>query len=719
MATLVLSTVGTMLGGPVGGAIGSLLGQSIDQQLLGPRPQRGPRIGDLAVQSSNYGTQIPQVFGTMRVAGSIIWSTDLQESTATISAKGEPDRVSYRSSVSFAVALSSRPLVSVRRIWADGKLIRSADGTFTVATGFRLLTGAEDQSPDPLIASIEGIDSTPSYRGLAVAVFESLDLGEFGNRIPFLTFEVVAEQGEVAVGEILAETTNGLIVATTTAQLKGYAAHGPTMRAAIAPLIETLSLPLFDDGTLLRAPSELPVPVDIENSGCTASAENARAVERSMTSASALPAMTTITFYDPQRDYQLGLASASLGRSRESVARTELPAVVDATFAKALAEHLLARHWAERDKVTLRLPPEFLALPPGALLQGIDESGPWRAEHVTIDGLATVLELRATFDSLETLPADSGRVLPSSDAVSGPTSIIVAELPDDGSGQAATPVVVVAAATSSRWRPVPLLVEIGPVALNMTSAPAPAVVGTARTTLDAGPSAVLDELNHVEVELVDAEQWLESCDEDALIAGANMAMIGREVCQFANALPLGDRRFRLSRFLRGRRGSEWAMSTHASGENFLLLDPARLQPLPLRTDAVGATVRVTPGGPGNETASATEHLVSGEALRPPSPVHLKAQVNPSGELSCTWIRRSAGGWSWSDGVDSPLGAAIEKYRVVLTGSGVSLAMETGAANAEFTAADVAAAGPGQLELSVVQVGDLAVSRAATLSFNLS
>ena len=83
MATLVLSTVGTLLGGPVGGAIGSLVGQSIDQQLFGPGARHGPRLGDLSVQTSSYGSAIPKVFGTMRVAGTIVWSTDLQEQMQT------------------------------------------------------------------------------------------------------------------------------------------------------------------------------------------------------------------------------------------------------------------------------------------------------------------------------------------------------------------------------------------------------------------------------------------------------------------------------------------------------------------------------------------------------------------------------------------------------------------------------------------------------------
>ena len=95
----------------MGGAIGALIGQSIDQQILGPGT-RGPRVGDLTVQSSSYGTQVPRIYGTMRLAGSVIWSTDLVESTQTAGAKGQPD-TTFSYSVSFAVALSSRPVDSI------------------------------------------------------------------------------------------------------------------------------------------------------------------------------------------------------------------------------------------------------------------------------------------------------------------------------------------------------------------------------------------------------------------------------------------------------------------------------------------------------------------------------------------------------------------------------------------------------------------------------
>src|SRR4051794_21846905 len=126
MATLVLSTVGTVLGGPVGGAIGALIGQSIDRELLGPST-RGPRLGDLNIQTSSYGTQIPRIYGTMRVAGSVVWATDLVQSSSTTGAKGQPD-TTFSYSISLAVALSSRPVAAIKRIWADGKLLRGEQG---------------------------------------------------------------------------------------------------------------------------------------------------------------------------------------------------------------------------------------------------------------------------------------------------------------------------------------------------------------------------------------------------------------------------------------------------------------------------------------------------------------------------------------------------------------------------------------------------------------
>lgn len=717
MATLVLSTVGTILGGPVGGAIGSLLGQSIDQQLFGPGPRHGPRLGDLAVQTSSYGTPIPRLFGTMRVAGSIVWSTDLQESSQTQGAKGQPDTVTYSYSVSFAVALSSRPILGVKRIWADGKLIRTAEGVFTVSTTFRFYDGSQDQPVDPLIATIEGTDSTPAYRGSALAVFEHLDLAEFGNRIPFLTFEVVADEGPVPAADILSDSSGGAIDCSAPHVLNGYAAYGSTIGSAIEPLLDILGIPLFDSGRQLISPSAITLEPGSDELGCGVGEEHRARTERSHAPALTLPASLSLNYYDPDREYQAGLARASVDSLASTAANIELPAVLESGHAKGLAETCLARRWAERDRLTLRLPQAYLDLRPGTLIRAAALADGWKAERVSIEGFSVAIELRPVHAMIGELSADPGRVLPSEGVVPTPTTTSVVELPDDGSGTADSPVVVVAASNGgSGSRSVPLTVEVGgsePMSISSSTA---AVQGVALNALGDGQSALIDGIGSVVVELA-SDAWLESRDLGALVEGANLALLGNELIQFSSALALGSRQFRLSGLLRGRRGTEWAMGLHQSGERFLLIERAALHRLAITSAQTGARLKVTPRGLSDGQAEATELVVTGEAMRPLSPVRLRAAFLPDGSLECSWTRRSRHGWAWLDSVDAPLDVSVELYRVTVKGAAGALAVETAINDATFAPGEVAALGPGNLEIGVVQVGDLAVSRPAQLTLN--
>src|SRR3546814_18155044 len=93
----------------------------------------------------------------MRVAGTVIWATDLNENKQKSGCgKGRPSVTSYSYSVSFAVAISSRPILRVGRIWADGNLLRGMAGDFkSELGGFRLFTGDPDQDAGQLLASAE------------------------------------------------------------------------------------------------------------------------------------------------------------------------------------------------------------------------------------------------------------------------------------------------------------------------------------------------------------------------------------------------------------------------------------------------------------------------------------------------------------------------------------------------------------------------------------
>ncbi|MFL6730152.1 MAG: phage tail protein [Sphingomicrobium sp.] len=614
MATLVLSTVGTLLGGPVGGAIGSLVGQSIDQQIF-RSPRRGPRLGDLSVQTSSYDTQIPRIYGTMRVAGSIIWSTDLVESTQTSGAKGQPD-TTYSYSVSFAVALSSRRLVEIRRIWADGKLLRGEAGDFKINTEFRFYQGTEAQDADPLIGSIEGVDATPAYRGISLAVFENLELAEFGNRIPFLTFEVVADVLAPSIHTILADASSGAIDCGAAGSVGGYAAMGRSIRDAVEPIVDSFAVDLVDDGSILRSP--LPAttaPIDEDDLGCSADGANTARLARDQIPARSLPSFLSLTYYDAERDYQTGQARSDvIGQSSTTEAKVELPAVLPASDARLVAEQMIARRWAQRDKLTLRLPPRFMTLKPGTEVDTDFSPGSWRIEHSTIDGMVVVAELRPVWRPQASVAADPGRFLPPSDVVIGNLALALVELPDLTDQAGLNPTVHLAASTPAPiWKRLPVEVSSDQFFLGVRTAHRKAVLGSAETLLPDGDPEDIDTVNSVEVELVDPNQWLSSCDDEALAGGTNLALIGDELIQFADAEAIGPGRFRLTRLLRGRYATHWAMNLHASGDLFLMIDLSSLQVVSLPKSARGMVV--TASCQSAEGPVTSSRLVDGRSLR--------------------------------------------------------------------------------------------------------
>ena len=202
MATVVLQAVGTgfgtLLGGPLGGmlgrAIGAVAGSFIDEKLFGGgKTVKGPRLSDLRVMASSEGAPIPRVWGRMRVAGQVIWATDFIEKKKTEDGGGKGgggDKVkTYKYFGNFAVALCEGEIDRIGRVWADGREFPLNKVTM------RLHTGSETQEPDSLIASVEGAGNAPAYRGLAYVVFERLPLGDFGNRLPQLSFEVFRSGG--------------------------------------------------------------------------------------------------------------------------------------------------------------------------------------------------------------------------------------------------------------------------------------------------------------------------------------------------------------------------------------------------------------------------------------------------------------------------------------------------------------------------------------------
>lgn len=201
MARQVLPIAGAIIGGIYGGpsgaqagyAIGSLVGNEVD-----PLVNKGPRIGDAAVQTSAEGAFRPVIFGTGAVMGNVIERGNRQiHKKRTRDGKGGPVNEEGRVYWTFAIRICEGPIVAVTRIWEDEKLVYDARPESTIeeeTTDFaqrcRIYLGDEEQLPDPSIEAYRGEGEAPAYRGTAYTVFPDYDLTDRRESIPNYRFEV-------------------------------------------------------------------------------------------------------------------------------------------------------------------------------------------------------------------------------------------------------------------------------------------------------------------------------------------------------------------------------------------------------------------------------------------------------------------------------------------------------------------------------------------------
>jgi hypothetical protein len=618
----------------------------------------------LRVQTSSYGSAIPLLFGTMRVAGTVIWSTDLIESRGRAGGgKGQPTTTSYSYSASFAVLLSARAIRGVGRIWADGKLLRGAAGDMKAAGVLRVHSGGEDQAVDPLIASADPV--TPAYRGMAYAVFEGLALADFGNRIPSLTFEVIADEGAVTVGAIGAAC--GPVTGGGTATLDGFAASG-TARDVLALMAQAGSGWWAADGDTVRWHQDGEAVLEIADPGVSAPGLDGAARQRTTAPADTVPGVVSVSHYDPARDWQAGLQRARglAGSRREE--RVEMPAALGADAARTLAEAMLARARTERVRRVVTLGLDGMAIVPGRIVRVAGETGRWRVMEAAVEGLAMRLTLVPVTAATMSVAGTSGRVAGAADERIGATLLVLAEtLPLDDTLLNQPRLTVIAAGEGRGWRSAALLwsADDGASWTPAGGTAASGIVGIVEQAPGEAPATLFDTAGAIVVRLARGDMMLTDADEAALDRGANLAVAGDELVQFGRAEPLGEGRWRLSRLLRGRRAS----GRMATGDAFAVLDGETARTIDLPIAAMGRTVRILATGLGDGAAVEGRLRLSGTSVRPPSPVGARVEPMPDGGAVVRWTRRSRLGWRWIDGVDVPRGEESERWAVTLDRGG--------------------------------------------------
>jgi hypothetical protein len=250
-----------------------------------------------------------------------------------------------------------------------------------------------------------------------------------------------------------------------------------------------------------------------------------------------------------------------------------------------------------------------------------------------------------------------------------------------------------------------------------------------------GPTSRFDHGNALVVDLLTGT--LESVTDLTLLGGANALAIESapgtwEIVQAGAAELLAPGRYRLTRLLRGQRGTEGAMGNPAPAGALVVVLDASLASLPIAEADLGLpwNWRIGPASRpvSDETYVAQSFTPAGVGLRPFSGAHVEQpwrRPRTPGDLTIRWTRRSRAlaADSWG-GLEVPLGEELEAYEVeILDGATVKRVLSTATTSAVYTAADQTAdwgapLGPGDtLDSRIYQLSAL-VGRGAPKTLTL-
>lgn len=672
MATLVLSAAGAAFGGPMGSAIGAMAGRQIDAAIFGGGSSEGARLTELAASTSSYGQSINRHHGTVRVPGTIIWATDLQESRESSGGKGKPKVINFGYSSSLAVAISSRPIVGIGRIWADGNLLRGSAGDLKTGGSLRVYNGYSDQPVDPLIAASEGAEC-PAFRGFAYVVFEDLQLADFGSRVPALTFEVFADGGIFDLAGMIEPIVPDIESDLAFSELAGFTIAGGPIRQTLSIIDQFYPINCETGEHRLslnaaRNRDETPIALPESVSG----GEDGDFGKFGGFSRQRIPNDANrpdgVRYYDTARDYLPGLQHAA-GRAESGENQIiEFPGTLAAEGAQRLANGAAQRANWMRERLFWRIAEIDPRLSPGAIVTAPGVAGQWRIAGWEWRERGVELELlRLPPVAPSSGIADSGQPWSPLDDQSWATWLEAFELPWDGRGSSETPALFAAASAGGPgWNGAALYTnrdsELIPVG---NTGPSRSTVGMLNAVLAGSQFHLLEQQGTIDVDTVAPDKGFAPATIPALANGANRLLVGSEIVQFASAEQLGETHWRLTGLLRGRAGTEdVAQSGHAIGTRVVLLDDNLVNLGPSEVISAPNTV-VSAIGYGDEEPVSATLTNSGATLRPLSPVHPIACLLIDGSMELHWTRRARGAWDWPDEVGTPLIEQAESYIIGL------------------------------------------------------
>jgi hypothetical protein len=400
-------------------------------------------------------------------------------------------------------------------------------------------------------------------------------------------------------------------------------------------------------------------------------------------------------------DYDAALVEARrITVDTTRIASESFPMAIPPEEAERRCRRALMEAWIGRESATFRLPPSRLALDPADVIRLVHDGREIELRLVSIAdsdgrGIEAVRQDRAAYDLP---PGDPRPASLTRSVVFGAPDVVLLDLPQLSEDQPAHRPMVAAHAVP--W-PGEMAVFRSPSTDGfnlLTTFGSRARIGTLESDFFAGPTSRFDLGNALVVDL--ASGTLESVTDLTLFGGANALAVESapgvwEIVQAGAAELIAPGRYRLTRLLRGQRGTEAAMGNPTpAGARVVVLDSA-LAPLPIAEADLGLpwNWRIGPAARAVSDASyaALAFTPAGRGLVPFAPVHVAQPwrtARSPGDLTIRWTRRSralvADAW---EQVEVPLAEDLESYDVqILDGAVVKRTLTSTTTSVLYSAA---------------------------------
>jgi hypothetical protein len=352
------------------------------------------------------------------------------------------------------------------------------------------------------------------------------------------------------------------------------------------------------------------------------------------------------------------------------------PAVLDDNTARQMCERLLYDYWLQREQMTFQLPPAYWVYTPSDVITVPVGSSTARVRVTSQDiGLFGPTQFQATLDSTVHLTQSvaAATVTYTPPTKQGTSTALLAfstnALVDADTTSSGFYWGVAGAVAGEEWPGATLYWsrDSGANYQSLASTIEAVNYGTCSTILPDPPALVGDE-NWDTVSTVDVTMTsgVPLTDSDSnVLNGTNAAMVGNEIIQYATVTPLGGNSYRLSRLLRGRRGTDFYMTGHAGSESFVMLQTGLVRHQVADDSLVNKTVllkAVTSGG-SLGAVSPTSLLITGAEWKPYSPTYVQGSRNGGNDLTVTWLPRTRSGGELRPGGDVNDADAPDRYDV--------------------------------------------------------